>query len=109
MKFKVFFTNTASVMLNQIKDKRIKQAILDKTKKLATNPDKQGKPLKYELADYRSLKIAGNRYRLIYQIEKQAVIVIAVGLRKEGSKKDIYKLAKRIIETYDSIKPPEKL
>ena len=39
------------------------------------------------------------RYRIIYKIDKQTVIVhvLASGIRKEGDKKDIYKVAKKLL------------
>ncbi len=39
------------------------------------------------------------RYRVIYKIDKQTVIVfvLAAGIRKEGDKKDIYRIAKKLL------------
>ena len=39
------------------------------------------------------------RYRIIYKIEKKDIIVIivAVGIRKDGDKNDIYELMKKYI------------
>ena len=48
---------------------------------------------------HRSLRAAGQRYRIIYQVDNGAVIVyvVLIGLRKEGSKADIYELAQRLV------------
>jgi mRNA interferase RelE/StbE len=50
-----------------------------------------------ELIGYRSIRAVGQRYRVIYQVKGKSVIVlmIAVGIRKEGSKQDIYELARK--------------
>jgi mRNA interferase RelE/StbE len=42
---------------------------------------------------------AAGRYRIIYKIDKKTVIVyvLAAGIRKEGDKKDIYKIAKKLL------------
>ena len=65
---------------------------------LSEEPDKQGKKLVEKLSGFRSIHAAG-RYRIIYKIDKQTVIiyVLAVGIRKEGDKKDIYEIAKKLL------------
>ncbi len=44
------------------------------------------------------MRAVGQRYRIIYKIEAAIVVVLvlAVGIRKEGDKHDIYKLAQRL-------------
>ena len=51
------------------------------------------------LARYHSLRAAGQRYRVVYRIEADRVIVyvVLIGIRKEGSKADIYELAERLV------------
>jgi mRNA interferase RelE/StbE len=55
-----------------------------------------------ELSGYRSVRGAGQRYRIIYRIEKEKFMVwiVALGIRKEGSKRDIYALAKKLLKLY---------
>ena len=67
-------------------------------KNLADEPGKQGKRLVKDLSGFHSIHAAG-RYRIIYKIDKQTVIVyvLAAGIRKEGDKKDIYKIAKKLL------------
>ena len=62
------------------------------------NPTNRGKRLVKDLTGFHSLHVAG-RYRIIYKIEKQTVIVyvLAAGIRKEGDKKDIYQIAKKLL------------
>jgi mRNA interferase RelE/StbE len=75
--------------------------ILNKIESLKEEPLLLGKPLKGSLKDFRSIRAAGQRYRIIYKVQKTEIIVIilAVGIRKEGDKKDIYELMKKYIKT----------
>jgi mRNA interferase RelE/StbE len=65
---------------------------------LSDEPDKQGKKLVKDLSGFRSVHAAG-RFRIIYKIDKKTVIiyVLAAGIRKEGDKKDIYQIAKKLL------------
>jgi len=89
-------------MLISISDPRVREKIYEKVRRLEEEPDKQGKPLTGELSGYRSLRGAGQRYRIIYRIEKEKfmVSIVALGIRKEGSKRDIYTLAKKLLKLY---------
>ncbi len=100
MTYQIIIQPTALKMLKAIPDRRIRQKLSERIDGLAHDPDKQGKALTDDLASYRSLRGVGQRYRIIYTIDKNRVIVfvVAIGLRKEGSKKDIYTLAKKLIE-----------
>ena len=97
--FRVRLTPTAQAMLSAIKDHRIREAIRDRIDGLAHDPEKQGTPLLGELKGLRSLRVVGQRYRIIYRIHagKVEVIVMAIGLRREGDRDDIYRLAQRLI------------
>ena len=99
MTYRIVLTPTAIRLLADIPDRRIQQAIRDRIDGLARDPEKQGKPLGAELAGYRSLRTVGQRYRVIYRVERRQVLVavVAVGLRKEGDKKDIYAIAKKLL------------
>ena len=45
------------------------------------------------------MRAVGQRYRIIYTIEQNqvAVAVVALGIRKDGSKQDVYTLAKKLL------------
>jgi mRNA interferase RelE/StbE len=75
--------------------------ILAKMEALQREPNLLGKALKGPLKEFRSLRAAGQRYRIIYKVvqDEIIVVVVAVGLRKEGDKKDIYELMKKLINT----------
>lgn len=100
MIYRIRIQPSAVKMLKGILDRRIQEKIRDRINGLAHEPEQQGKPLMGELAGYRSLRAVGQRYRIIYRVEKQKVIVfiIALGIRREGSRSDIYALAKKLIK-----------
>lgn len=81
-----------------IKDSRIRAQIRKRIDALADNPEKQGKSLGEELFDYRSIRVVKERYRILYKIEEDEIVVLVVmiGIRKEGDKKDVYALAKKL-------------
>lgn len=79
-------------MTEEIRDRRIREAIYEAAARLALEPEKQGKPLVDELSGLRSTRCVGQRYRVIYRVDQERVIVLIVsaGIRKEGDRKDIY-------------------
>jgi mRNA interferase RelE/StbE len=97
--WKIELTHTAKAMLEKIKDRRGQEKIRERIDSLSNEPEKQGKPLTGDLARYRSLRAVGQRYRIIYQVEKNKVLVlvVALGIRKEGGRADIYSLAKKLL------------
>lgn len=97
MKFEIFLTPRAKAMLEDISDRRIQSKIKERIDGLSTDPELQGKALTEDLIGYRSLRAVGQRYRIIYKIEKKTVIVVAVEIRKGKSREDIYQLAKKLI------------
>jgi mRNA interferase RelE/StbE len=90
---------TALRLLKEISDRRIRQKISDRIDKLQESPEMQGKPLIGELDGYYSVRAVGQRYRIIYAIEQSqvTVMVVALGIRKDGSKQDVYALAKKLL------------
>ena len=99
MIYRVLLTATAVEMLGKISDRRVRKQIIERIEGLYKEPEKQGKPLGGELAGYRSIRVAGQRYRIIYQVEQGEVrvLVVAVGIRREGSRVDVYRLAQRLV------------
>ncbi|MDF1536817.1 MAG: type II toxin-antitoxin system RelE/ParE family toxin [bacterium] len=100
MTWHVVITPAALEMLKGISDRRIRGQVSDSIGMPAGDPEKKGKPLLGELAGFRSLRAAGQKYRVIYKVEKKivTVVVVAVGRRREGDRKDIYSLARRLFE-----------
>lgn len=98
MTFRIELTPTAVRLLGGIADRRVRETVFKRIEGLAKDPEMQGKPLIDELAGYRSLRAAGQRYRIIYRVERGRVIVVvvAVGLRREGDRADVYQLARKL-------------
>jgi len=100
MAWLVFLTEEAEQRLLAIKDRRIRKLLYAKAMKLRESPYQQGKPLIRDLAGYRSVRAVGQRYRLIYKLDgvRHEVWVVSLGIRKEGDKTDVYKIASRLME-----------
>lgn len=97
--YKVIIQPTALKHLKGIRDHRIQGKIIEGINGLSEEPEKQGKPLTGDLSGYWSLRVVEQRYRVLYQIDqgKVTVFVVALGIRKDGSQKDVYALAKKLI------------
>jgi mRNA interferase RelE/StbE len=89
----------AQKMVLEIADRRIQAKLLERMTALANDPELQGKPLDDDLAGYRSVRAVGQRYRIIYRVERSivTVVVVAAGIRKDGSREDIYRVAEKLI------------
>jgi len=99
--FGVYLTPTAKRMFDDIKkgDPEGQRKILQKMMGLRNSPEKQGRALVGPLKGLRRIVAAG-RYRVLYRVqhEKVAVYVVATGLRKEGDKRDVYEIARKLIK-----------
>lgn len=82
-------------------DSNVQRQVINKIEALKQEPLLLEKPLQGPLKGYRSIRAAGQRYRIIYNVieEEIIVIIVAVGIRKSGDKKDIYELMKKYIKT----------
>jgi mRNA interferase RelE/StbE len=79
-------------MLGGVRDARVRRKLVERMQALAINPEPQGKALTGELQGCRSVRAVGQRYRIVYRVDtsRQRVVVVGVGLRKEGAKGDVY-------------------
>ena len=100
MAFQIEITPTALDALKAVSDKRTQGAIVRRIDTLVQDPEKQGKLLRGWFSGFLSVRAAGQRYRIVFKIDssKQTVVVYMVGIRKEGSRKDIYALAERLVQ-----------
>ncbi len=98
--YTVYLLTPATEALKEIKDRRIQGQIGNALQRLQHNPEQQGKPLTGELSGYRSIRAAGQRFRIIYRVDREAieVLVVQVGLRKAGDNDGVYELAKRWLQ-----------
>ncbi|MGH8729826.1 MAG: type II toxin-antitoxin system RelE family toxin [Burkholderiales bacterium] len=101
MTYRIVVTPLARDMLVAIADRRVKQLIAKRIDGLTNEPNQQGKSLVGPLKGYRSIRAAGQRYRIIYQVNmgQALVFVLTVGIRKEGAKQDIYTLAQKLFRS----------
>jgi mRNA interferase RelE/StbE len=98
VKYQVLLTPTALKLFSDISDRRIRENIGAVIDRLVEDPEKQGKALLGELSGLRSIRAVGQRYRIIYQIRGNdiVVVIVAVGIRRDGARDDIYNLAKKL-------------
>ncbi len=97
MSYRISLTETAKAYLGSL-DAKTRAAIARKIEGLKESPEKQGKALTGDLSGYRSLPAAG-RFRVVYRIDAAEimVIVIAAGMRKAGSRIDVYETLKKLV------------
>jgi mRNA interferase RelE/StbE len=101
------WTDTARDGLAKL-PKKVRRGLLDKANALqdADDPTAANKRLTGPLAGY--FRICYARYRAIYSVERETfsdgsmrhqvtVLFVAVGVRKEGDKNDIYRFAQRLL------------
>ena len=100
MRWQIKLTLPALEQLAAIKDTRVRESISRRIDIFANDPERQGKPLSDELTGYRSIRAVGQRYRILYKLEAEQVIVVvvALGMRKQWDKKDVYELAKKLAQ-----------
>lgn len=100
MAFQIEITPTALEALEAVTDRRTRGAIVRRIDTLMEEPEKLGKPLRGWLTGLMSTRAAGQRYRVVYRVEndRKRVVVYIVGIRKEGSRKDVYALAERLVQ-----------
>jgi mRNA interferase RelE/StbE len=99
LKYEILITDTCLALIEKIPDEKTRRTIINRIEGLSDEPDRQGKMLVKDLSGFRSIHAAG-RYRVIYKIVQQKVIIhiLAVGIRKQGDKKDIYKITKKLLK-----------
>jgi mRNA interferase RelE/StbE len=97
--WRIRITENAKSHVRAVSDVRIQKRLIERIRSLAADPDKQGKPLLGDLHGHRSVRAVGRRYRIIYRLDPDGslVVVAAVGIRKDGDKKDVYELAKKLV------------
>lgn len=86
-------------MLAEVNDQRHRQGLTNRIE-IKSEPEKQGKPLGDILKGYRSVRAVGQRYRIIYKVDRNLVVVlvVGVGLRRQGNRSDIYTTIERLLQ-----------
>jgi mRNA interferase RelE/StbE len=100
VEYEIQFSPLALEMLEAVQDKRELGKLRDRINQLKLEPDKQGKALTDNLAGLRSVRAVGQRYRIVYEIEEETIVVLVIGVgrRKDGDKKDIYRLLGKLLQ-----------
>ena len=98
--YRIQLTELAAQMLRNL-ETTARNQIIRKIEQLREDPVLLGKPLVGPLKDYRSVRAAGQRCRIVCRIQEDQVLVIvaAAKLRRAGDKKDIYELMKKLVKT----------
>ena len=97
--FAITWTETALQLVEAIPDQRIRRLISQRADQLSSSPEQQGKALMGELAGLRGVRAVGQRYRIVYRVERRevTVLIVAVGRRRSGDKHDVYELARKLL------------
>ena len=100
--YRVRLVREASEMLRKIGKKfgkKTYEALRDLIQELEFNPEQKGEMLTGELYGLYSLHYS--RFRVIYRIHDGAaeVVVLAAGWHESGSRKDIYRILERMVES----------
>ena len=116
LSYRIELTYEAKKMLLNISERSTVKKIEKVIDRLEYEPEKQGKALIGNLSGFRSIRAAGQRYRIIYKVENEIVrvYILALGIRKEGHSKDIYNLTRKLLRlnllnTPDSVKISDKV
>jgi len=99
VEYTIQLTPLALEMLTAINDRREQEKLSERIDQLKVEPEKQGKALVDNLSGFRSVRAVGQRYRIVYRVEQAQVLVLVVGIgrRKDGDKKDIYTLLEKLL------------
>lgn len=100
IEYRIELTPLALEMLAEVNDQRHREGLTNRIEKLKSEPEKQGKPLGDILKGYRSVRAVGQRYRIIYKVDRNLVVVLVVGigLRRQGNRSDIYATIERLLQ-----------
>ena len=88
----------AEAHIRGIMDRRAAAQIATRIRDLRESPELQGKMLLGELAGYR--RVRAGRYWIMYRIQEspRAVYIAVVGIRRDRSKHDVYRVAYRMVQ-----------
>lgn len=95
MRYKIGFTDLGRDSIRALA-KNVQGDVLDSIRGLALAPE-CGKPLTAPLSGLRSIRIR-NRWRVVYRIDGETVIVEFTGERRPGMKDDVYAAAERLLK-----------
>jgi len=108
--YEVHYTDEAEAMLARIQDRRVQRKLADLSDSLGQDPEARGKALLRDLFGFRSLRAIVQRYRIVYMVDNSnlQVVIIGIGIRKEGDRDDIYERVRRVVRTFKTVLEPAK-
>ena len=88
----------AEAHIREVMDRRAAGQIASRIRDLRESPELQGRMLLGELTGYR--RVRAGRYRIIYKVQESppAVYILVVGIRRDRSKHDVYRVAYRMVQ-----------
>ena len=88
----------AETHIRGVMDRRAAGQIASRIRDLRASPEVQGRMLLGELTGYR--RVRAGRYRIIYKVQESppAVYILVVGIRRDRSKHDVYRVAYRMVQ-----------
>jgi mRNA interferase RelE/StbE len=86
LNYEIYLTPLAFETLAAVTQQSDRHHLCDRVQQLGRHPDHQGTPLIGKLFGYRSIRALNDRYRIIYRVEKDTVVVFLVG---DGQRSDI--------------------
>ncbi len=93
----------APLLLEQLQEFGMVEQARNAIRDAMADPEKAGKQLTGSLYPYRRLRVG--RYRIIYRVASDAnppeARFLYCGLRKEGSRKDVYERLSRVLRRGD--------
>lgn len=110
MKYSIVLTRAAQADLEAITDQRTVKAIEREIDRLELEPDQERHLLSGDLQGYYRVRAAGQRYRVVYAVQKikSRVLVVLVAIRKEGDVEDVYKIAHKRLKVFQEKHNPKK-
>ena len=99
MGYTVNVTELAEQSIRAIRDHRTQQVIYRRILTLENEPRLQGAALVGDLTEYRTVRAAGQRYRILYRnFEADLIVVVALlGIRRQRDRRDVYRLAEKLV------------
>jgi len=96
-RYTVVWTTQGKGLWHEIKDKRIRDRLLEVSASLADDPYLRGAPLTADLSGWQSLH--WGRWRLVYSVDEagKVVNIHVVGMRAQGKNSDIYAKTRRLL------------
>ena len=100
-RYRIELAPTALAALRKTKNRKIRNELVATIERLSVDPTVQGKELIDPLEGLRSVRVARERYRILYRVDdrRRLVTVLLVGPRKPGSSRDIYAVAQKLLRT----------